>query len=524
MGALLSAQSPKPPQITFRSSAQLVQINVIVDGRAGPVAGLKASDFTVTDNGKRRAVQVFSFDDERSLAVPASATAPAAAPASSFTNAEARAPGMVVVLFDALDSTDAVECVNGRPAFTSGHSLQLAKNGALAYLGKLDPRVRVALFGLDARLRVLSDFTTDHARQVDLLRAYKPSTRVITGDGSEDTDVRGAFNAMNAQAGGAYNQDVTGPMGRADAAQALGAIARHLAGMPGRISLVWFMTRTPLGGAAIEAAVANDNIAVYPADARGLMTREFVYAQGLAPACGTFAGGPGISRLNAQPSGQAAMEDIAQATGGRAFYNTNDFGGAIAAAAADSMASYTLGFYIQASELDDTLHRVQVRVRGKGIEDVRYPHGYWALRSANADFPPSQAALRVALRLALNSPLDATALKLKARVSRIGPAAILVSGNLDVHQLQMGKAGQLRTGAVILASAVYDAPGKMIESSSRLLSLKYTSTEFRRRLSSGLPFQQTVGLAPGATDVRFVAEDPATAAVGSLTIALDAVH
>src|SRR6185437_8161668 len=533
IGAVLCAQAPKP-QFTFRTSAQLVQINVIVDGKSGAMAGLKPEAFRITDNGKRRPVQVFSFDDERSLAAPepvvaapvnfVSEASPSAASAKVFRNSQERAPGIVVVLFDALDSSDSVECVNDTPAFSSSHSLQLAKNGALAYLGKVDPRSRVALYGLGSRLRVLSDFTTDHARLAALLRAYQPWTHTITGDGSEETDVPGDFNRLNAEAGAAFNQDVTGPMGRTDVAQALSAIARHLAGLPGRISLVWFMTRAPLTGAAIEAAVANDNIAVYPVDARGLMTREPVYAQGLAPACGTFIGGRGVTRLTAQPSGQHAMEDIAQATGGRAFYNTNDFGGAIAAAAEDSMASYTLGFYIQASELADTLHRLQVRVRGKGIEDVRYPHGYWALRSANTEAPPSQAALRVALRLALNSPLDAAALKLKARVSRIGPAAILVSGNLDVHQLQMANAGRLRTGAVILATAVYDAPGKMIESSSRLLSLKYTSAEFQRQLSIGIPFQQTVELAPGAADVRFVAEDPATAAVGSLTIALDGVH
>ncbi|MGH9395003.1 MAG: hypothetical protein ACRD1E_12590, partial [Terriglobales bacterium] len=57
---LASAAGAQKPQFTFRASTQLVQINVIVDGKTGPVAGLSADDFTVTDNGKPRPVQVFS--------------------------------------------------------------------------------------------------------------------------------------------------------------------------------------------------------------------------------------------------------------------------------------------------------------------------------------------------------------------------------------------------------------------------------------------------------------------------------
>src|SRR6185437_6098787 len=89
LGAALCAQSPKPPQIIFRTSTQLVQINVVVDGKSGPMAGLKASDFTLTDNGKRRPVQVFSFDDERGAAAPK--LPPPEAPAPSVASAPSAA-------------------------------------------------------------------------------------------------------------------------------------------------------------------------------------------------------------------------------------------------------------------------------------------------------------------------------------------------------------------------------------------------------------------------------------------------
>jgi len=531
------AQAPRQGPLVFRSSTQLVQINVIVDGKQGPVGGLSAGDFQITDNGKPRTVRVFSFDDERGEAVPvapsgAAGAAGAAAPQAptGFSNAHPRAPGMVVVLFDALDSPDGTECVtDGRrppvPVFTSSHSFALAKRGALRFLAQLDPRAHVALYGLDTRLRVLADFTNSRGQLVAALRAYRPSTATFAGSGDEAFGVPGAFSALNAQADADFQRDVVDAQARASAAPALAAIAHHLAGLPGRISLVWMLTRPPLPGPVVEAAVANTNIAVYPVDMRGLMPREFVYAQGLAPACGIVTKGALLNRLNVQPAGTAEMDDIANATGGRALVNSNDFGRALAAAVADSEASYTLGFYLEAAELDNQFHRLTVSVRGKRLE-VRYPHGYWALRGTAADGPPPEAALQAALDVGLASPLDASALTLQARIEPVGGGvnAVRVTGTLGIAALRLSDIRGRRQGSVILATVVQNAAGTVLERSQGRLRLQYTQAEFERALRSGVQFEQMVALPPGAATLRLLAEDAATGAVGSLIVPLAAAR
>ncbi len=44
----------------FRADSQLVQINVIVRDKDGPVSNLSKGDFVLTDQGKTRAIDFFS--------------------------------------------------------------------------------------------------------------------------------------------------------------------------------------------------------------------------------------------------------------------------------------------------------------------------------------------------------------------------------------------------------------------------------------------------------------------------------
>src|SRR5215831_16829519 len=51
----------------IRVNTQLVEVDVIVRGKDGPVSGLTKDDFTLTDNGKPQRIDVFSIStSERS--------------------------------------------------------------------------------------------------------------------------------------------------------------------------------------------------------------------------------------------------------------------------------------------------------------------------------------------------------------------------------------------------------------------------------------------------------------------------
>jgi VWFA-related protein len=53
----LPGQSPSP---IFKTDAKLVQVDVVVRDKNGPVSGLTKQDFTLLDNGKPQEIAVFS--------------------------------------------------------------------------------------------------------------------------------------------------------------------------------------------------------------------------------------------------------------------------------------------------------------------------------------------------------------------------------------------------------------------------------------------------------------------------------
>src|SRR5437762_7336658 len=83
MSPLLCPQTPP----TIRTETRVVQIDVDVrDSRGKPVAGLTKDDFTVTDAGKRRAIQIFGVDAGEGKPGPLARPQTAALPPNVFSN------------------------------------------------------------------------------------------------------------------------------------------------------------------------------------------------------------------------------------------------------------------------------------------------------------------------------------------------------------------------------------------------------------------------------------------------------
>jgi len=513
--AVAAMGQQKQAPFVFRTNTRLVQINVVVDGHDGPVEGLKAEDFTVNDNGKQRKIQVFSADSASvrsaaSKAADAGDTAPAS-DVTRFSNTRARTDNMVVVLLDAINSADGTERVTGTPAWTSSMSFALAKRSTRQFLEKMPPGLSVALYGLDERLRVLSDFTTDRQLLLAALQAYGPATVQGIGTTNDTTDVPSDdFNHLLAQEEREYVNDMIHARQIQGTVPALHAIAQHLAGLPGRISLVWILNRPPLSGAVVEAALGRDNIAVYPVDARGLMAWDLQFGANYPPGFRAV--------LQSQPEALPVFEDIARETGGRAFINTNDIAGALQTASTDSEASYTLGFYVDASSLDNRFHQIKVKVHGKHLE-ARYPHGYWALKDAHGDSPRSLAELAAGLDAALRSPLQASALSVDGHLVHT-PQGLELDATVGIQPLRLTQANGQRTGALVIETVAEDATGKPLQSGRITLNLDFTEATYQRNLKTGLRFQQMIDLAPGAVSLHVIAQDAASGVLGSVIIPL----
>jgi VWFA-related protein len=489
----LALQSP-----TFHTATRLVEINVVVHDRNGPVSDLTAADFVLLDRGKPRPIRLFS----RSLAHRSEATH--ALPANTFSNGapdSAASPGSVtIVLLDALNTlyygSAFADLASGMPTHTENQALGYGKIQLMKFIKDLNPRDRVAIYALGRSLRVLCDFSNDPRQLEKVLQEYRDSSLTLAEVAEPPASHLGATPEFDAAAdSGNQKMAVLANGDRAGATRAaLLAIANHAAGIPGRKNLVWLTASLPFSGEGIARLMGPANIAIYPVDARGLIASP---------------------NPSFHPGGLDAMEELAGETGGRAFYNTNDLAAAIRKAVDDAEVSYQLGFYPDSASLDGKFHELKVRVARPGLE-VRYANGYFALRDE------LHAARPRGIRAMLESPLESSAIHLVARVDR-GDHALRVVGAFDLRDLALAGSEAARTGAVAIFVVQQDAQGNVLDQSQHRLSLTLNSSQYAAYLKSGIVFRQDVPAKPGAATVRILVGDASSARVGSLIIGLSQV-
>jgi len=210
-----------------------------------------------------------------------------------------------------------------------------------------------------------------------------------------------------------------------DSLHALHALARALAGVQGRKTVLFFSE-----GLNVPAVVADvldrvvsqanrANVAVYAVDPRGLLSdsafdeskRALLAAQHLSERAMRSTGleeGPtrGVSpmevkahdlaldalRLNAQ----ANLRDLAEATGGFLVAETNDIGTAMERVGADLRSHYEIGYAPANPVADGRFREIEVKVRRRGVS-VRTRNGYFALPAGQSPAFPYELALAEAL-------------------------------------------------------------------------------------------------------------------------------
>ena len=347
--ALVTATAYQTP--TFRSSTRLVQVNVIaVDKNGKPLADLRKEEFTVFEDGQPQTTSVF-------VAEQATPIKPPLLPPNQFTNqlpsTSLTRSGYTMIFIDWLNSS-----MNNRVTSTKQ---------VLKLLQQVEPSDLIALCVLDHELRVLHDFTADRAALVKKLSATYAG--LAEGPPGEKAGIA-AFPIFPGEVEHSPNADVSARRNERSLEiqrnlstfSAIEQVAAYLGTTPGRKSMIWvtsgFASAKGFDGErtddkdAWSSAMSDDrrafspemtrvirrlndaNIAVYPVDARGLISD------------------PDPGKASRAYTNLVGMKEIAEKTGGRAYYNAKDLDNAIRSALDDSRISYTLGYYSTNSKSD----------------------------------------------------------------------------------------------------------------------------------------------------------------------------
>lgn len=525
-----SAQNaPQPPTISL--STRLVQVGVVARDKNGPVADLTKDDFVILDRGKPQKISIFSVEPSQSAPLPAQSL-----PQNSFSDLPqygASTPrSITIVLLDNLNTLygSAPTIFENTPRWMEDHALANAKAHLLEYLKNLGPQDRVALYGLSDTLHVLCDFTSDRSRLLAIVQNYDAQSRT-----SREVVDPAAIHLPDQPADGVpppIDEDrmnlaaVTNTSRAMTTLAALKAIAGHVTNIPGRKNLVWLSANLPFSAEAMAAILSPAQIAAYPVDGRGLLPRNSLTQENDTPV-----GELGLPKQmqerssssdSGEPPGINTMQRLAELTGGRSFVNSNDLTGAIRDAVADAAVLYSLGFYIDAHSADGKFHELKVQVKRGGVA-IRYPKGYFAAEDA----PPTKDQNWKSVVTAVQSPIESSVIPLQAKVDRVNqpvPNSLRVLCSIDIHNIRLVQSGNLRNGAVHVYVIEQDGIGKALRQWDKTFDLQLTEKQYQALLNSGMPFKQDVQPKAGATTLRILVEDPATAAIGSLIIPMSQVQ
>ncbi len=518
----VSAQNtPQSPAISV--STRLVQVGVIARDKNGPVADLTKDDFVVLDRGKPQKISVFTAEFAASSPQPAPSQL---LPPNLFSDLpQLNGPAVrsiTIVLLDNLNTLSG----NGHQGYETGPSwmedlaLSNAKAHLVEFIKTLDPKDRVAIYGLSDTLHVLSDFTSDRDRLLAILKNYdttSKTSRETVEPGAYHTPVPGEFNPLlNAQV--LQLAAITNERRAEATMSALQSIASHVANIPGRKNLVWLTANLPFSSVVLARILGPAQIAAYPVDGRALLTRKTPESQWEIDDQLGGVLGEGMPAQSSAPIGVDTMRTLADETGGRAFVNTNDLTGAIRDAIEDSAVTYTLGFYIDSGSLDGKFHELKVQVHRSGL-NLRYPKGYFALKDTAA----TQDVRHNNFLIAIKSPLASSAISLQIQVSRVNeptPNSLSLSGSIGIHDLHLVQTGKLHVGALDISVLEQDQTGKVLIESTNHVDLRFTEEKYLAVLKSGIGFRKSVQPQAGATTLRILVQDPTTAAIGSLIIPL----
>ncbi len=525
--ALLAlAQTPSPPPTqqeppTLRVTTRLVQLNVIVtDRRGNPVVDLKREDFILRDEKEEQSIDVFAVETSRSSDV-----ATEGLPPNTFSNhldQKGTQPGSVtVILLDGLN--------------TRFEDQAYARTQIVKFLRQIEPHDRVALYTLGRDLRILHDFTTD----------AEPLLRTLARDRARVASEVEASEPVPSDTG---NQQLDEFIDRANQTiadftvvrrvertlAAIEAIANHLQVIPGRKNLVWVSSAFPLhiGFDTLQIddpqrerrtfsreidrtvrAVNNANLAIYPVDGRGLV--------GPFSSAGFAASGRrgSIFATTQQIRGPIdTMQTLAERTGGRAFYNTNDISGSIRRAIEDSRVTYVLGFYPTHNNWNGKFRRLRVKVNRPGTR-VRYREGYFALPEKTIDESQGTQLMQAAAW----NPLDATGIGVTVTATPFessGKNWLRLEARVDGHAIVVRNNGGRWQGAIDFLYIQQLGNGTVTASSVRRMAIDLTATRYERLREQGMPFTRLVELLPDVEMLMFVVRDPTSGALGTVRIPL----
>jgi VWFA-related protein len=540
-----SQDTPNPPNAptVLKSNTRLVMVDVVATDKNGaPVTDLKDQDFVVYEDGRPQRVGSFNFQSPG----VASAGGDEQLPKNVVTNLPRNTTtSLNVILLDRLNGESRSQ------VYAQDRLVKFLETGAA-----IQP---TAIYVLDKKLTVAHDFTTDTTVLKDALNKLRPggAARIAAVDVSASPfATTGDFHTNE------NSVSIT--------LQALLAIAKNLAGYPGRKNLIWVSEAFPVSlliegvpNSPSPNAMISNNRGGLPmvTDSRdGLTARSEVPSdlqervqsgqQDSSPAsvspnaAKSFAAElarivdalmdahVSLYPIDAAGMGQANrlaahtnMQDMADRTGGRAFYNRNDIEVGIRASVNDGSTYYALSYYPENRTWDGRFRKIEIKTARPGI-NLRYRMGYYAVDPvATAKIETSELSQEFSRALAFDSPPFAS-LRFKATINPPAEKAQkwTVTFAVDPRSILFEHAQDgLEHAAISCAVSVYSdkgVPAKILNNDISTMNAALNPEQYQKMMAKEFPCKRSLDLKPGKYTLRLAAMDKNSRMIGATTTSI----
>jgi VWFA-related protein len=447
-------------------------------------------------------------------------------------------------------------------------------------------------------LRLIQGFTDDENLLLAAVKSKKGDTRNNRWQGAQ-REAQNAVTTVNTLAQGGITsgfqnlavalremrdeQFVTDTSERASKTiDAMMLLARYLSGISGRKNIVWLSASFPIainiGPLSTNPSIDNPNytykikratnlladsqVAVYPVDVRGLQ----VFNAGMDS--GAAIGGPRSFQPvdptspneAAQPTNipqtmdfteQAAEQDtftqFAVATGGKAFFNTNDIREAIATANEQGSNYYSFSYSSTNKVYDGKFRKIKVQFAHKGYK-LAYRQGYFA-DDVNAAAKEAQLARNaIATAMHFGSP-PAREVQFSVRVWPVGGTKKVDRATIGEVRMASRKSQSLPQqvetqhyvidytldgsalrffaqqdgsfyNSLALMITSFGNEGRMLTGMSTVAKSNLPLEVYKRIVNGEIGFQEEVDIPVDATSMRLGVQDQMSNHLGTLDVPL----
>jgi hypothetical protein len=265
-----------------------------------------------------------------------------------------------------------------------------------------------------------------------------------------------------------------------------------------------------------SAQLASAQIAIYPIDARGLMSGVEATIEDLPGRQFDSMSDAASIRMSDVTASQETMRDIAHETGGVAYINQNEIKEGVVAAMADSSAYYTLGYYPEDKKWDGKYRPVKVKLNRDGLES-RYRRGYFAIDPTTLkDRTPEQGAAE-----ALQDRAPDTLVTFSAQVKPAATGKLAVDFLVDARTLSTEDvSGGNKKFNVVLYAAIFAPDGKMLGNQSLKVDQAFDQATYTQIVQKGMLLHMDLNLPPGKNELRMAVRDNQTGNTGTLSAPL----